>query len=176
MSFHELVAGYPWLTKRVARVMDTSAPMPRRNGFAYLLAMLVPFAGRLGAGFGMLIMVYIVGVMAAVAVPAYNDYVVKAKVAAAVAGSQQAREALGHYYESNQAVPESLEVAGVPAQLADGAALQLDPEAMVLTVTTERGEVVFTPMVNEQGLITWNCTNGEGIRATQLPGSCRSSE
>ncbi|RLA42734.1 MAG: peptidase M48, partial [Gammaproteobacteria bacterium] len=26
MSFHELIAGYPWLTKRVARVMDINAP------------------------------------------------------------------------------------------------------------------------------------------------------
>ena len=42
MSFHELVGGYPWLTKRFARVMDTKAAAPRRNGFAYLLALFVP--------------------------------------------------------------------------------------------------------------------------------------
>ena len=83
MSFHELTAGYPWLTKRAARVMNTSAPMPSRNGLSYLLAAFIPYAGRLGAGFGFLMLVYIVGVMAAVAIPAYHDYTVKAKVSAA---------------------------------------------------------------------------------------------
>src|SRR5579859_4637034 len=36
MSFHELVAGYPWLSKRFARVMDANASAPSRNPFAYL--------------------------------------------------------------------------------------------------------------------------------------------
>lgn len=91
MSFHELTSGYPWLSKRAARVMNTEAPMsmPRRNGLAYLLALFIPYAGRLGAGFGAL-MIYIIGVLAAVALPAYHDYTVKAKVKAAIEQSQDA--------------------------------------------------------------------------------------
>jgi Zn-dependent protease with chaperone function len=57
MSFHELTAGYPWLTKRAARVMSVESPMPRRNGFAYLLAAFIPYAGRLGSGFGLMMLV-----------------------------------------------------------------------------------------------------------------------
>jgi Zn-dependent protease with chaperone function len=79
MSFHELTAGYPWLTKRAARVMNTEAPMPKRNGFAYFLAAFIPYAGRLGGGFGLLILIYVVGVLAAVGIPAYHDYVKRAK-------------------------------------------------------------------------------------------------
>jgi hypothetical protein len=94
MSFHELIAGYPWLTKRAARVMNVKASMPRRNPFAYLLAVFVPFAGRLGAGFGLLIMVYIVGVGAAIAIPAYQDYTVRAKLALVVPATEDARAAL----------------------------------------------------------------------------------
>jgi len=172
MSFHELTAGYPWLTKRAARVMNTSAPMPSRNGLSYLLAAFIPYAGRLGAGFGFLMLVYIVGVMAAVAIPAYHDYTVKAKVSAAVISSQPMREALGNYYQSNQKIPESLDVAGIPSQLNDGTGLSLDPKHMVLTVSTKEGEIIFTPKVDDQGLITWSCTNGEGLKSTQLPKSC----
>ena len=172
MSFHELTAGYPWLTKRAARVMNTSAPMPSRNGLSYLLAAFIPYAGRLGAGFGFLMLVYIVGVMAAVAIPAYHDYTVKAKVSAAVISSQPMREALGNYYQSNQKIPESLDVAGIPSQLNDGTGLSLDPKHMVLTVSTKEGEIIFTPKVDDQGLITWSCTNGEGLKSTQLPQSC----
>lgn len=172
MSFHELTAGYPWLTKRAARVMDTTAPMPSRNGLSYLLAAFIPYAGRLGAGFGFLMLVYIVGVMAAVAIPAYHDYTVKAKVSAAVISSQPMREALDNYYQSNQKIPESLDVAGIPSQLADGTGLSLDPKHMVLTVSTKEGEIIFTPKVDDQGRITWSCTNGEGLKPTQLPKSC----
>jgi Zn-dependent protease with chaperone function/type II secretory pathway pseudopilin PulG len=173
MSFHELTAGYPWLTKRAARVMDTGASMPPRNGFAYLLAMFIPYAGRLGGGFGFLILVYIVGVLAAVALPAYHDYTVRAKVSAAIIGSRGARETLGNYYQSNKKAPESLDVAGIPSQLADGTQLSLDPAEMVLTVRTQQGEIIFTPSADAEGRIVWNCTNGEGLKPTQLPPSCR---
>ena len=175
MSFHELTAGYPWLTKRAARVMNAGAPMPRRNPLAYFLAMFVPYAGRLGAGFGFLVMVYIVGIMAAVAIPAYHDYTVKARVSAAVIDSLPARAALGNYYQSNQRVPESLDVAGIQPQLADGNRLSLDPKHMVLTVSTREGKLVFTPSADETGRITWGCKNGAGLKPTQLPPSCRNT-
>jgi len=176
MSFHELTAGYPWLTKRAARVMDTGAAMPPRNGFAYLLALFIPYAGRLGAGFGFLILIYIVGVLAAVAVPAYHDYTVRAKVNAAVTGSQGARDALGSYYKTNRKIPESLGAAGILSPLPDGTEMKLDPEHMVLTVITKQGELVFTPAVDAQGRVMWRCTNGEGLKPSQLPSSCRSTE
>lgn len=175
MSFHELTAGYPWLTKRAARVMNTETPMPRRNVFAYLLAVFIPYAGRLGGGFGLLILIYIVGVMAAVAIPAYQDYTVRAKVSTAVIGSQHARDVLGSYYQSNQKVPESLDIVGIGSQLADGTQLSLDPKQMVLTVSTKQGELIFTPRVDAQGRVIWVCSNGEGLKPTQLPPSCRSA-
>jgi Zn-dependent protease with chaperone function/type II secretory pathway pseudopilin PulG len=175
MSFHELTAGYPWLTKRAARVMKTDAPMPQRNRFAYLLAAFVPYAGRLGAGFGMLMLVYIIGILAAVAIPAYKDYTVKAKVSAAINGSQSVRDALGNYYQSNQKAPESLDTLGIRPQLADGTKLSLDPDKMELTVSTSEGELIFTPHTNAENGIVWDCTNGEGLKPTQLPPSCRSA-
>jgi Zn-dependent protease with chaperone function len=119
MSFHELLAGYPWVTKRVSRVMDASAPMPKRNVFAYLLAVFVPYAGRLGAGFGFIMLVY-VGILAAVAIPEYQGYMGKAKLAAAVTASTPVREGLVNYYLSTHQIPRTLAKAGQPSQLADG--------------------------------------------------------
>jgi Zn-dependent protease with chaperone function len=172
MSFHELVAGYPWLTKRFARVMDPQAEAPRRNGFAYVPALFVPFAGRLGAGFGFLVSVYIVGVLAAVAIPAYNDYKVRAELQLVVTESQGARDALAHFYESTQQVPESLSRVGVESTLPDGSHLSLDNKRMLLTVSTARGEMIFVPRAVE-GHVLWSCTNGERVKPTQLPASCR---
>jgi Zn-dependent protease with chaperone function len=176
MSFHELISGYPWLTKRAARMTNNGNATPARNPFAYLVAIFVPFGGRLGGGFSFLIMVYIVGVLAAVAIPAYQDYTIRAKLNAVVIGSQPAREKLAGYYLSNHRIPETLEDAGVQELLADGSLLSLDPKGMSLTVKTKQGELIFVPSKGAQGRIVWTCTNGEGLKATQLPPSCRRAQ
>jgi len=172
MSFHELISGYPWLTKRAARITNGGTGGPARNPFAYLVAIFVPFGGRLGGGFSFLIMVYIVGVLAAIAIPVYQDYTIRAKLTPVVIESQPAREKLAAYYLSNHRIPDSLETAGLAPQLADGSALSLDPKGMSLTVKTKHGELVFVPSA-AHGRIVWTCTNGEGLKATQLPPSCR---
>jgi Zn-dependent protease with chaperone function len=173
MSFHELVAGYPWLAKRFARVLDSKAPTASRNPFAYLFALFVPYAGRLGAGLGFLVLVYIIGVMAAVAIPAYKAYQTRAVLQAVVIESQATREALGHYYESTHRIPQSLDQAGAPATLADGSQLTLDSQHMLLKIRTRSGELVFVPRTDAQGNVVWNCTNGEGLKSEALPMSCR---
>jgi Zn-dependent protease with chaperone function len=73
MSFHELIADYPWIVKRVARVMARGGgavdEIPARNPLAYLFALFVP---RTMAGAGvasMLMMVAIIGIIAAIAIP-----------------------------------------------------------------------------------------------------------
>ena len=172
MSFHELISGYPWLTKRAARITDGGTGGPARNPFAYLVAIFVPFGGRLGGGFSFLIMIYIVGVLAAIAIPAYQDYTIRAKLTTVVIESQLAREKLAAYYLSNHRIPDSLETAGLAPQLADGSALSLDPKGMSLTVKTKHGELIFVPSA-AHGRIVWTCTNGERLKATQLPPSCR---
>jgi hypothetical protein len=74
--------------------------------------------------------------------PCAQDYTVRARVSAAIIGSQSA---LGNYYQSNQKIPDSLDIAGIPSQLADGTQLKLDSRQMVLTVITKQGELVFKP-------------------------------
>jgi Zn-dependent protease with chaperone function/Tfp pilus assembly major pilin PilA len=175
MSFHELTAGYPWLTKRVARVMNADAPMPKRSRSAYLLASFIPYAGRLGGGFGLLILVYIVGVTAAVAVPAYRDYKVRAKVAADIVASRPARAALAGYYESSRHIPASLGALGISPTLADGTRMSLNSHNMILTLTMAEGELIFVPRADAAGNVTWVCTNGKGMKPTQLPPPCRGS-
>jgi len=172
MSFHELISGYPWLTKRAARMTNERSAAPPRNPFAYLFALFVPFGGRLGGGFSFLILVYIVGVLAAVTIPAYQDYTVRAQLTTVVTESQPTREKLAAYYLSNGRVPDSLATAGLAGQLPDGSALSLNPKGMSLTVKTRRGEIIFVPS-EAHGRIVWTCTNGEGLRPAQRPPSCR---
>jgi type II secretory pathway pseudopilin PulG len=173
MSFHELVSGYPWLTKRAARLAGDGAGVPARNPFSYLLALFVPYGGRMGGGFSFLIMLYIVAVLAAVAIPAYQDYTIRAKLTVVMMSTEPVREKLADYYVANHKVPGSLEEVGVQPQLADGSVLVLDPQRMLLTVRLKQGgELIFVPSAEADG-IHWTCANGKGLKPGQLPMSCR---
>lgn len=171
MSFHELTSGYPWLTKRVARVMGVSK-LPGRHPLAYVLAAFVPYAGRLGGGFGLLVLVYVIGVLAAVAVPQYQAYTVKARLMQAVQASQPARDALAKHYLQTQQIPESLAALGLADTASDSSRLQFEREGMVLTVATPKGELVFTPRRDEQAGIRWECSGEPPLTAAQLPPGC----
>lgn len=171
MSFHELLAGYPWVSKRVARVMDINASMPRRSVLAYLLALFIPYAGRLGAGFGFLMLVYF-GILASVAIPAYQGYASKAQLANAVTASATVRDGLAKNYSATGSIPGSLADINLPSKLADGSPLSLNTDNMTLTVSTKLGELVFTPKVDKQGNIFWLCANGEGLKKALLPPAC----
>lgn len=83
MSLNELISDYPWLCKRLAWVKalraGTTPDLPRRNVFAGILSVFVPSVPG-GAG-TLIVMIAIIGILAAVALPAYQDYVASAEQA-----------------------------------------------------------------------------------------------
>lgn len=84
MSLHELTGDYPWLAKRMARVVAASRHeeylAPGRNPFAYLFALFTPRLYLKGGGMGsMMAVVAIIGILAAIALPAFQQYQQKAE-------------------------------------------------------------------------------------------------
>ncbi len=176
MSYHELTGGYPWLTKRVARVLDPAAALPSRNGFAWLLALFSPYAGRGGGALGIVVLAAVIGIFAAVGIPAYRDYEARSRLTLAYVSSEPARRSLAAWYADHKEPPASLEAAGVPATLADGSQLSLEAESMVLTVESPRGALVFAPQEGVGSAVTWHCSGGVGVRSSQLPSPCREDD
>ena len=43
---------------------------------------------------------------------------------------------------------------------------------MALSINTKKGDLLFNPAENDQGKITWDCVNGEGLAVESLPPSC----
>jgi Zn-dependent protease with chaperone function len=173
MSFHELTRGYPWLAKRFARATNPGVTFPSRNPFAYVLGLFVPYAGRLGGGFGFLMLVYVIAIVSAIAIPAYQDYTTRAYLQTVVVATAGPRDALGGAYERTQEVPKSLEQLGIADTLPDGSGLELDTEGMQLTVHTAKGDLIFVPQVLDDKSISWTCEAGEKLKPAHLPPSCR---
>lgn len=178
MSFHELVGDYPWLVKRMATVRSLAAGQevrhPRRHVGAALMATFVPRLGT-GGGGGAIVAIVMVGILAAVAIPAYQAYQNKTKAVAAYSSGQNATGAVERYFEAHQALPKSLAQAGVAA----GAnVMELNPENGVIRVKSGidskegEGVMVFTPSQGEDKRVVWNCS-AEGIEANVLPSGCQ---
>lgn len=78
MSFHELTSGYPWLVKRMARLeakaKEEEAIFPRRNFFAWLLACFVPPIPASFGGGNPIMMIAVIGIIAAIAIPQFAAY------------------------------------------------------------------------------------------------------
>lgn len=193
-DLHELLSGYPWMTKRVARTLSPTTKMPGRNWFSYLFALFVPYGGRAGGGvMGIIIVAAIIGVLAAVALPAYQGY--KNRVGGAASGTglvemlmpslyekkartalqhswddaEDVRQALTRYYEAQQDIPDTLLVANVaPAQ---AMALTYDNDDMSLTARTLYGDMVMYPR-DADGRVVWRCA-AEGKTERYLPEVCR---
>jgi type IV pilus assembly protein PilA len=96
----------------------------------------------------LMIVVAIIGILAAVAIPAYQDYVVKAKLAKVSSTIDSIKTAVTLYYQENGSFPDGTAtatfVAGAPATLGGAAnlwsslglsAVTLPPEVSLLTYT-----------------------------------------
>ena len=173
-SFHELCNGYPWLTKRVRHVMDPERAKPPRAGFAYVVAFFVPYGGRAGGGaLGVLVVAAVIGILAAIALPAYQDYTSRAKVAQAWTEGAAIRTAVGNYYTAKVDIPASLALAGAANKLVSGSAVALNTDTMELDVDLGSGTLQMTPNVGDNNVVGWHCGAGEGLKAKFLPKDCQ---
>ena len=183
MSFHELVGDYPWLVKRMGALRSLAQGQelrqPRRHPLAVVLALFVPRLGVGGSG-SLILTVASIGVLAAVAIPAYQDYTQRAQVYAAYESGRAAARAVDTYYVANGKVPATLAAAGVAARPGGQAVelIQLNPENAQVRVLTRlvsvhgQGVLTFSPSLDENKHIVWKCS-AQDLRLQVLPPDCR---
>jgi len=127
------------------------------------------------------VFIFVAGILAAVAIPAYQDYTIKARTNVAMVIGQQATMAVEEYYTRTGRVPSSLAETQVQIQVPSflsGVVVNPDTGEVRLTFNSDmpggiaNKSMVFTPMQTPDGRITWKCS-GEDIRPNLLPQSCR---
>ncbi|MBI5617919.1 MAG: M48 family metalloprotease [Gammaproteobacteria bacterium] len=188
MSFHELIGDYPWLAKRMARATFPHYQPLGRHPLAWLLASFVPRMG-VGGGSSMLVTVAMIGVLAAVAIPAYQDFTVRAKVAEGLALATAVKSAVAEHYAQTHEACESNEACGLPApeEIAGAAVGRVEVGSGArITIeftlpATDHGTIVFVPRAQPDGTLRWACTDGtlapkealNKFRASGGTGMCR---
>ena len=126
----------------------------------------------------LMIVVAIIGILAAVALPAYQDYTVRARVSELIlAGSgfktsiSEAVQAAGTGNISDASPQIAQLTVAVVGKVRGGT---IAPTTGVITIsgdsTTQNAVVVMTPTASSGGTLTWSCS---GSPARFMPASCR---
>ncbi|NOX69295.1 MAG: prepilin-type N-terminal cleavage/methylation domain-containing protein [Gammaproteobacteria bacterium] len=135
----------------------------------------------------LMIVVAIIGILAAIAIPAYQDYTIRAQVSEGLSLAAGAKVAVTEYYQDRGALPGTNASAGLStaASIAGNYVDQVSVGANgVISVrysntapqranaTINADILLLTPNVANVGAVDWNCTSAT-IADKHLPSACR---
>jgi hypothetical protein len=144
------------------------------------VAFLASEGGTSNAALGVVVALLAVmwlGIMAAIAIPAWQDYTVRSRVAAAHAAGLRAAEAVGRHHAAQGRWPQTLADTGYAAPLPeDLAGIEIEGEQGVLVLTFDRPPLVGLSFMliptQQDGRLHWACVNRD-LPERQLPSACR---
>jgi len=129
----------------------------------------------------LMIVVAIIAILAAIALPAYQDYTIRARVSEAAALASGAKTTVAENIANNGGVIAKGACAGVDtkAPATDNVAsfsCDDDTGAISVTTTAKAGAVTltFTPSVGTGAAgTTWSCTSSDPNKYKYVPAECR---
>ena len=138
----------------------------------------------------LMIVIAIIGILAAIALPAYQDYTVRAKMSEPIAQLAEAKTSVTEYYSANNYLPGFPSTSTSPN--ADAGVLITRTSKFVATVTVADNSALITAAIVDgtipgqssstvvlsgttqlDGTINWICKPGANMPAKYLPATCR---
>jgi type IV pilus assembly protein PilA len=140
---------------------------------------------RLQQGFTLIelmIVVAIVGILAAVAIPAYQDYLVRSKVSEIAAAAGACKTSVAEYLATKAALPVDEVAAGCSTDATKYAAPLTAPGGVITVAATtavggnpkqDGSTYILSPnLAGTTSITSWDCTQS-GITPKYLPAICR---
>ena len=130
----------------------------------------------------LMIVVAIIGILAAVAIPAYQDYIARSQVSEAVTLAGGAKTPVAEYISDKGSMPVTSDVVNTTSgKYTASVAVSGDGTAITITSTMKATGVNAAitsgtvSMVSADNAKTWNCTSvtAPTLAGKYLPGACR---
>lgn len=125
----------------------------------------------------LMIVIAIIGILAAVALPAYQDYTVRAKASEMILAASTGKNVISEFIIINNAIPTAtmLSIQNVNTGMVESLAWT---GTQILIVGSQAAlgapipvSIALTPSTNSSGGVSWDCGAVAGTRF--MPGSCQ---
>ena len=130
----------------------------------------------------LMIVIAIVGIIAASAIPMYLDYTVRSQVAEGITIAGGAKVAVAEFYQDRGLFPADNPTAGLSDanQIVGKYVASVSVEDEVITITYGNdantqidGESITLTAIDNDGSVSWACASGGVIQDKHLPSACR---
>lgn len=125
----------------------------------------------------LMVVVAILGILVTLAVPAYRDHAVKARVSEGLYLTEGAKLAVAETAMTLHVLPNSQAETGYvsPAPTANVQSIKIASHGTIVISYTElagNGTLIFAPTLQDSGELTWDCMGGS-LAKQYRPSNCR---
>jgi type IV pilus assembly protein PilA len=131
----------------------------------------------------LMIVIAIVGILAAVALPAYQDYTIRAKIAEPMAVLSEAKTSMSEYFVAMGKLPADATAAGIRTTIGTDITASMavaDTGNLTVTLTADASlgdaasqDILLSLKSSTNGQLQYKCIAGTGMAVKFLPANCR---